>query len=160
MRRIITQLRPVLLDSLGLNAAIEWLAEDFENRTGITCKTRIQGEEGLADRDRATAVYRIVQETLTNVARHAGATRVAITMETAGGNLRLTVHDNGKGVKEEEIGAPGSFGIMGMKERALILGGEVTLASSHEGGTIVTLVLPPEGARELRPAETPTGRNA
>jgi PAS domain S-box-containing protein len=160
MRRIITQLRPVLLDSLGLNAAIEWLAEDFENRTGITCETRIQGEEGLAEGDRATAVYRIVQETLTNVARHAGATHVAITMETTGGNLRLTVHDNGKGVKEEEIGAPGSFGIMGMKERALILGGEVTLATSREGGTIVTLALPPDGARGLRPAETLTGRNA
>ena len=102
----------------------------------------------------------IVQETLTNVARHAGATHVAITMETTGGNLRLTVHDNGKGVKEEEIGAPGSFGIMGMKERALILGGEVTLATSREGGTIVTLALPPDGARGLRPAETLTGRNA
>ncbi len=154
MRRIITQLRPVLLDSLGLNAAIEWLAEDFEHRTGIRCETRIQGEEGLADRDRATAVYRIVQETLTNVARHAGATRVAITMETVGDSLRLTVHDNGKGVKEEEIRAQGSFGIMGMKERALILGGEVTLAAAREGGTIVTLTLPPDGGRETHPAAT------
>jgi len=154
MRRIITQLRPVLLDSLGLDAAIEWLAEDFEHRTGIRCETRIQGGEGLADRDRATAVYRIVQETLTNVARHAGATRVAITMEAAGENLRLTVHDNGKGVKEEELGAPGSFGIMGMKERALILGGEFTLAAAHGGGTIVTLTLPPDGSTEPRPAET------
>jgi signal transduction histidine kinase len=148
MRRIITQLRPVLLDSLGLSAAIEWLAEDFEHRTGITCETRIQGEDALADRDRATAVYRIVQEALTNVARHAAATRVEIAMDIREGTLRLSVCDNGKGVTDEQIRAPGSFGIMGMKERALIFGGEVTLGSSGERGTTVSLILPLEGSPE------------
>jgi two-component system, NarL family, sensor histidine kinase UhpB len=159
MRRIITQLRPVLLDSLGLNAAVEWLAEDFQHRTGIVCVTRIQGEEALADHDRATAVYRIVQETLTNVARHAGATHVEIEMETRNGMVRLTVHDNGKGVTEAQIGAPGSFGIMGMKERALILGGDVSLGTAPEGGTTVTLTLPPDTPREAAPAETIPRRN-
>jgi PAS domain S-box-containing protein len=160
MRRIITQLRPVLLDSLGLNAAIEWLAEDFEHRTGILCGTRIQGEDLLTDQDRATAVYRIVQETLTNVARHAGATRVEIAMGIHEGALRLSVHDNGKGVTEEQIKAPGSFGIMGMKERALILGGEVTLGTSGEGGTTVVLTLPLEGGGERSTTETIAHRNA
>ena len=160
MRRIITQLRPVLLDSLGLNAAIEWLAEDFQHRTGIACVTRIEGEEGLPDHDRATAVYRIVQETLTNVARHAGATRVEIAMEIRKGMLRLTVHDNGRGVTDDQIRAPGSFGIMGMKERALILGGEVSLGTAREGGTIVTLTLPPGGALEPAPAAPQSRPNA
>jgi two-component system, NarL family, sensor histidine kinase UhpB len=148
MRRIITQLRPVLLDSLGLSAAIEWLAEDFEHRTGIRCETRIEGEDTPPDHDRATAVYRIVQETLTNVARHAGASRVEIAMDIHEGTLRLSVSDNGKGVTDEQIRAPGSFGIMGMMERALIFGGEVTLGSSGEGGTTVSLTLPLEGGRE------------
>ena len=160
MRRIITQLRPVLLDSLGLSAAIEWLAEDFQNRTGIMCETRIQGEDVLSDHDRATAVYRIVQETLTNVARHAGATRVEITMGTLEGTVRLSVHDNGKGVTDEQIRAPGSFGIMGMKERALILGGEVTLKGSRDGGTTVSLTLPLEAPREPHATETTTHRSA
>jgi hypothetical protein len=148
MRRIITQLRPVLLDSLGLSAAIEWLAEDFEHRTGITCETRVQGDDVLADHDRATAVYRIVQETLTNVARHAGATRVEIVMDIHEKTLRLSVRDNGKGVTDEQIRAPGSFGIMGIKERALIFGGEVSIGSSGDRGTTVSLTLPLEGSPE------------
>jgi len=152
MRRIITQLRPVLLDSLGLGAAIEWLAEDFQHRTGIVCETRLQGEDLLSDHDRATAVYRIVQETLTNVARHAGATRVEITLGIHERTLRLSVHDNGKGVTAEQIQAPGSFGIMGMKERALILGGEVTVGCAEGGGTTVSLTLPLEGGNEPRTA--------
>ncbi len=154
MRRIITQLRPVLLDSLGLNAAVEWLADDFQHRTGIACEIRFRGAEELTDRDRATAVYRIVQEALTNVARHAGATRVEIAMEISRGTLLLTVRDDGKGVTEDQIGAPGSFGIMGMKERALILGGEVTLSKAPEGGTTVTLTLPPAAEPEPHPAES------
>jgi two-component system, NarL family, sensor histidine kinase UhpB len=157
MRRIITQLRPVLLDSLGLSAAIEWLAEDFQHRTGITCESRIEGEDGLADHDRATAVYRIVQETLTNVARHAGATRVEIAMEIREGTLSLSVHDNGRGLTDDQVQAPGSFGIMGMKERALIFGGEVTLASGGEGGTTVSLSLPLGAPGEHR-AEEPIPR--
>jgi len=142
MRRIITQLRPVLLDSLGLSAAIEWLAEDFEHRTGITCRTRVRGEEFAGDRDRATAVYRIVQETLTNVARHSGATQVELSMESDDRAFRLSVRDNGRGITGEEMAAAGSFGIIGMKERTLILGGELTIASDERGGTTVALTLP------------------
>jgi PAS domain S-box-containing protein len=160
MRRIITQLRPVLLDSLGLSAAIEWLAEDFQHRTGILCEPRIQGEHDLSDHELATAVYRIVQETLTNVARHAGATRVEIVMGIQEGTLRLSVHDNGKGVTVEQIQAPGSFGIMGMKERALILGGEVTLRGSSEGGTTVSLTLPLGGGRDPAATATTVRRHA
>ncbi|HUI11342.1 MAG TPA: PAS domain-containing sensor histidine kinase [Bacteroidota bacterium] len=142
MRRIITQLRPVLLDSLGLSAAIEWLAEDFEHRTGIACITRIRGDQFAGDHDRATAVYRIVQETLTNVARHSGATRVELSVESDGAAFRLSVHDNGRGITSDQMGAAGSFGIIGMKERALILGGELTIAADPEGGTTVSLTLP------------------
>jgi len=142
MRRIITQLRPVLLDSLGLSAAIEWLAEDFEHRTGIACRTRISGEAFAGDHDRATAVYRIVQETLTNVARHSGATQVELTMENDDRAFRLSVCDNGRGINLGQMGAAGSFGILGMKERALILGGELTITSGEGGGTMVALTLP------------------
>jgi len=154
MRRIITQLRPVLLDSLGLSAAIEWLAEDFEHRTGIACRTRIHGEEFTGDHDRATAVYRIVQETLTNVARHSGATRVDLIMESDGATLRLSVHDNGRGISGGQRDAAGSFGIIGMKERALILGGELTITADPRGGTTVALTLPLSAAAGIpvRPA--------
>ena len=140
---------------VGFNLrAIEWLAEDFEHRTGITCETRVQGDDVLADHDRATAVYRIVQETLTNVARHAGATRVEIVMDIHEKTLRLSVRDNGKGVTDEQIRAPGSFGIMGIKERALIFGGEVSIGSSGERGTTVSLTLPLDGSREPSGAGT------
>ncbi|HTO94752.1 MAG TPA: PAS domain-containing sensor histidine kinase [Bacteroidota bacterium] len=158
MRRIITQLRPVLLDSLGLSAAIEWLAEDFEHRTGIACRARISGEAFAHDHDRATAVYRIVQETLTNVARHSGATQVDIAMESDAAAFRLSVSDNGRGITGEQMDAGVSFGIIGMKERALILGGELTIAAGADGGTRVALVLPLDAAApDLAPRTSPPG---
>ncbi|HXX62254.1 MAG TPA: PAS domain S-box protein, partial [Bacteroidota bacterium] len=155
MRRIITQLRPVLLDSLGLVAAIEWHAEDFEHRTGIPCGVTIDADESVPDPERATAVYRIFQETLTNVARHANATRVTVHLTVRGGTLTLNVSDNGKGVAPEQLRHPRSFGIIGMQERALIFGGSVVIENASGGGTSVLLRLPLERLEGLatdRPA--------
>jgi PAS domain S-box-containing protein len=145
MRRIITDLRPVLLDSLGLGAAMEWQAEEFETRTGITCA--IRGSEGdlRLDRDRATAVFRIFQETLTNVARHARASRVDVDLAVDGGRMTLCVRDNGIGIGDERRAGSTSFGILGMRERAILFGGEVTIVGTPGMGTAVTLVIPIAG---------------
>ena len=156
MRRIITQLRPVLLDSLGLVAAIEWHAEDFEHRTGIPCGVTIDSDESVPDPERATAVYRIFQETLTNVARHANATRVNVHLAVGGGTLTLRVSDNGNGVAPEQLRHPRSFGIIGMQERALIFGGSVMIENAPGGGTTVLLRLPLEPVEGLA-AERSTG---
>jgi PAS domain S-box-containing protein len=142
MRRIVTALRPVLLDSLGLNAAIEWHAEDFQHRTGIVCTVRLPAEDTVLDRERSTAVYRIFQEALTNVARHAGATMIDASLHVEGSVLMLTVSDNGKGIRPDQLANTKSFGIMGMRERALIFGGEVTLTGIPGTGTTMSLRLP------------------
>jgi len=142
MRRIITELRPVLLDSLGLNAAIGWHTEEFQNRTGLVCDVRMPIEDIAIDRERSTAVFRICQETLTNVARHAGATRVDIDLRVDRGTLFLTVRDNGRGISPEQETHSKSFGLLGMRERALIFGGEVTVRGTPGQGTTVALTLP------------------
>jgi PAS domain S-box-containing protein len=142
MRRIITELRPVLLDSLGLSPAIEWLAEDFQRRTGITCSVAMNEGGHVPDGERSTAVYRIVQETLTNVARHAQATHVDVNLSCEGGQLILTVSDNGKGIEEERVQNARSFGLLGMRERALLFGGTVNVKGSAGRGTKVEVQIP------------------
>jgi signal transduction histidine kinase len=146
MRRLITELRPVLLDSLGLVSAMEWLAEDFQNRTGVACSFHPPADDIDIDRDRSTAVYRIFQEALTNVARHAAATRVRATLDFGDGGLTLTVDDDGCGFDSGGIRTAKTFGILGMRERALIFGGEVTVRRRPGGGTTVLLVLPARDA--------------
>ena len=142
MRRIITELRPVLLDSLGLNAAIEWHTEDFQNRTGIVCEVRMPEEDLALDRERSTAVFRICQETLTNVARHAGATRVTIDLRVGKGTLFLTVHDNGRGISPEQAMHSKSFGLLGMRERVEMIGGSFTVESAPGRGTAIRAEIP------------------
>ncbi len=96
----------------------------------------------VIDSERATALFRIFQETLTNVARHANATAVSVRLAKENGNLFLEVHDNGKGVNEEQLSAGGSLGILGMRERALLLGGELTISSTAGKGTTVIARIP------------------
>ncbi|MGQ0792915.1 MAG: GAF domain-containing protein [Deltaproteobacteria bacterium] len=142
VRRIATELRPGVLDDLGLAAAIEWQAQDFEGRTGIKCRFSRNIEDIALNQERATAVFRIFQETLTNIARHSRATRVSAILKRDEGNIMLEVRDNGVGITKEEISATKSLGLLGMRERAVVLGGEVKIAGRRERGTTVSLRIP------------------
>ena len=142
VRRISTKLRPGVLDDLGLTAATEWQAQDFQDRTGIQCEFSSNLREIDLDRDRSTTVFRILQETLTNVARHASATRVNICLNEEAASLVLIVEDNGRGITEREISDPKSLGLLGMRERALVFGGEVEISGAPGKGTTVTLRIP------------------
>ncbi len=143
VRRIATELRPGMLDDLGLVAAIEWQAQDFQRRTGIQCKLFIESEEdAVLDKELSTALFRIFQETLTNVARHAQATKVNITLTESTGTLRLEIEDNGKGITEEDISDPKSLGLLGTRERALLFGGDVNITGSPGKGTRISVSIP------------------
>jgi PAS domain S-box-containing protein len=141
VRRISTDLRPGILDDLGLVAAVEWATEEFADRTGTECHLDLP-DEIMVDQDLATAVFRILQETLTNVARHANASQLNVRMVQEAGSLSLEVRDNGCGVNAETLSAHGSLGILGMRERALLLGGELTIRGVPGYGTSVTVRLP------------------
>lgn len=142
VKRIISQLRPGLLDDLGLTAAIEWQAEEFQKRTGIACRLTIDPPDILVDQDRSTAIFRIFQETLTNITRHAQADRVDVTFRAFDSALELLVQDNGRGITESDIERSDSFGVMGMRERAHYFGGSVTMTGSRERGTTVIVHIP------------------
>jgi PAS domain S-box-containing protein len=141
---IVTELRPAVLDKLGLVAAIEWQSREFYERSGIVCELHLPTGDISLDSYRSTAVFRIFQEALTNVARHAQATKVVIDLKSETGNLILTVRDNGKGIDERVIDAPHSMGLLGMRERALSFGGTAEVASLPRQGTLVTVRIPIE----------------
>jgi signal transduction histidine kinase len=131
-----------LLDDLGLAAAIEWQAEEFQNRTGIKCEVYLSPEETVLKRDQSTTMFRIFQETLTNVIRHARATKVEVRLEEENGSIVLEVTDNGRGITEAEISDPKSFGLIGMRERVEFIEGEVAIVGSPGKGTRITVTLP------------------
>jgi signal transduction histidine kinase len=147
VRRIATELRPGLLDTAGLHAALEWQAHEFETQTGIRCQVKTAVKEALWDQDLNTAFFRIFQETLTNVIRHADATKVEVRLGESGRYLVLEVKDNGRGISEAEIHSTKSIGLLGMRERAALLGGEVTVQGGPGKGTIVTVRIPRSPAR-------------
>jgi PAS domain S-box-containing protein len=147
VRRIATELRPEILD-LGLRAAVEWAAKEFQSRTAMNCRLELPEDDIVIDQERATALFRILQETLTNVARHANATQVNVRLAKEEGTLILQVHDNGKGIDKEELLAGRSLGILGMRERALLLGGGLAISGSPGQGTTI----------EVRIKETATKR--
>jgi signal transduction histidine kinase len=142
VRKIASQLRPEVLDQLGLTAAIEWHAADFRKRTGIRCKLSLPSDTLILDRERSTAAFRIFQELLTNVARHANATRIDVAMRVDSGALVLTVEDNGKGIAESSIYDPKSLGLLGMRERVLPFGGAIEVAGVRDKGTKVRVSIP------------------
>ncbi len=159
IRRIATELRPQVLDAFGMVAAIEWLAQDFRKRTGIAC--RYDGPKDLAvDRELATAVFRICQESLTNVARHAHATEarihlclIPVTTSAADGEwLSLEVSDNGKGISHETLVQTRSLGVIGMRERARMAGGELIIGGDGEQGASIRVRFPFESSRSHVPA--------
>jgi PAS domain S-box-containing protein len=142
MRRISTELRPGILDELGVAVAIEWMAKDFQNRTGIDCKVTIKAVDTISDTVRATAIFRIVQEALTNIMRHAAASQVNVSLEKKDDTLILEVRDNGIGIMEGRIVDSKSLGLIGIRERVLLLGGEAVISGKPGEGTLVRVTLP------------------
>lgn len=146
MRRVAADLRPVMLDDLGLVAAVEWLTEEFGKRTGISIRLELNVAQEQVDYDLdaevATAAYRIVQECLTNVARHAQAGHVLVSLKCVDDKLMLRVSDDGKGISAANESKRNSFGIIGMRERAHGLGGTLNFSSVAGEGTRVDVVMP------------------
>jgi len=138
VHRISLDLRPSTLD-LGIVAALEWQAREFEKQSGIACILRCSEREIDLDPDHAAALFRIFQEALTNVAKHAGATRVTVSLRRQRQHVCLAICDNGRGVTAADRLKPQSFGLRGMSERARALGGSLTLAPASGGGTMVTV---------------------
>ena len=142
VRRIASELRPGMLDDLGLIAAIDWQAEQFQARTGIKYHTDTALDTVDLSTQAATAVFRIFQEILTNVLRHAQATAFYVTLREHRGCVELKVRDNGRGITKREMDNTRSLGLLGMKERALLVGGEVNLDGRKGEGTVVVVRVP------------------
>jgi signal transduction histidine kinase len=142
VRKIATELRPGVLDDLGLIAAIEWQCREFESRFGIKCTLDTEIHELETSHEISTAVFRVFQETLTNILRHAKASRAEIRISISNDTLGVTISDNGRGITEEEITQKNSLGLLGMKERMLSIGGDILITGIPGAGTVVRLVIP------------------
>jgi PAS domain S-box-containing protein len=142
VRRIATELRPGMLDDLGLAASIEWLARDFEKRTGIVCAVNVSAPDLPVPRAPALALFRIFQEALTNVARHAGAQLIEVSLAVTPEVLTLEVHDDGRGIQADQIAGLHSLGLLGMRERAQRLDGTFDIRGVPGDGTIITVCIP------------------
>lgn len=162
VKRISSELRPGLLDDLGLTAAIEWQAEEFRKRTGIRCEVSMRQSDIEIDRDISTAIFRIFQETLTNVVRHAAAKKVRVDLKKNKDTLILQVKDDGVGISEKEISSPRSIGLIGMRERVHFFGGRMEIKGDN--GTTVKVFIPlmekPDIPDTTRSIETDAGRTA
>ena len=149
-RRIAADLRPLLLDDLGLVPAIEWLASSFTQRCGVPCNLRIPDELNLELQEPyATAVFRIIQESLVNVAKHAGASQVTATLETFSDAVVLVVQDDGRGFRMAAARKPQSLGLIGLRERAQLLGGSVFIKSAPGQGTRIEVRIPLQQSRAI-----------
>ena len=145
MQRICSELRPSMLDDLGLVSAFQSYTEQFEQRTGLKCRLELPAEDFELDRARTTAIFRIFQETLTNIARHACATQALVRLGTTGHHVELKVTDNGRGITPAELAHPQSFGLLGMRERVLALDGAISINGVAGRGTTVTVTIPTGG---------------
>ncbi len=142
VKRISSELRPVILDDLGLCEAVEWETQNFQERTGIQCHFEFTGENSRFSREQATAIFRIIQEALTNILRHAQATCVRIKIEESGCEILLRIADDGRGISPEQATGPRSLGLLGMRERAHLVGGSVEITGQPGQGTEVNVRLP------------------
>lgn len=145
VHRIASDLRPAVLDELGLHAALEWLTESFTQRNGLPCELRLNVPEALLcglDTERSTAIFRIVQESLTNASRHGQPSRVVVEIDARGDHCHLEVADDGCGMDRAPAANGRSLGLLGMRERALMLGGELSVASRPGHGTRVMARIP------------------
>ena len=152
VRRIGTELRPNVLDALGLTAAIEWQLQEIQQRTALTYTLQKPTQELTLDQARAMATFRIFQEAVTNIVRHAEASHISVRLVQHINSLLLEVADNGKGIPPRQMTEPTSLGILGMRERARLWGGYVTINSTPDVGTTVTIWIP----RETAPIEVGT----
>jgi signal transduction histidine kinase len=153
VRRISAELRPLMLDDLGLADGIAWLVEDFSSRSGVRTALSMPeggGLEGL-ERNVANTLYRVLQESLTNVARHASAQHAWIALAAEGNHVRLEVEDDGRGIADEDLARPRSLGLKGMRERVLYLGGTLEIGRAVRGGTRVAVRVPRLPIREAAP---------
>jgi PAS domain S-box-containing protein len=144
VRRLAAELRPSILDDLGLAEALEWHCKEFQIRFGIQCSFRAEGERTLLPSVISTGIFRIYQEALTNVARHAGAQSVTASLVSEPTQVSLTIVDDGKGFDVEGIGAKKTLGLLGMKERTLMMGGRYEVVSGSEQGTTLKVTVPLE----------------
>ena len=142
IRRIASELRPIALDELGLSEAIEWQARQFQERTGIIVQRDCTLENVDLSREQSTAAFRICQEALTNILRHAQSTRVNIQLKEQDGSFILTISDNGRGITDDEKSGQRTLGLLGMQERAHLIGGEVSITNAAGGGTVVSVRAP------------------
>lgn len=142
VHKITMELRPSMLDDLGLPAAIEWQAGDFQKRSGIRCQANIRCGEGIIKKELATTIFRIFQETLTNIARHSKATQCRVALTENEKEVCLEVVDNGIGITQWQIDDPHSFGIIGMRERAHLWGGTIYIRNVKPSGTSVKVMIP------------------
>jgi signal transduction histidine kinase len=148
IHQIVLELRPAVLDHMGLRPALEWQLQEFKTRTKIEYQFTSNLDSIHLTAERSTAVFRILQEALTNVARHAHATRVDASLREEDDQLVLQVRDNGRGISEEQISSTGGFGLLGMRERAHACGGDVVVRGSPGQGTVVTVRMPVNSSRE------------
>ena len=142
VQRIASKLRPGLLDDLGLQEAIQWHTQEFQARTGVHCDLAFEGEWERLDPDRAITVFRVFQEALTNVARHAKATRIKMTGQTTDRRVKIAIRDDGRGITPAESANPNSFGIMGMRERVHYWGGSISIQGDPGEGTTIEVSIP------------------
>ncbi len=142
LSQLITELRPEIIDNLGLLPAIEWQVKEFQKRTGINCQLKLSVKNLKFNNEYSTAIYRIVQESLTNVLRHSQANKVKINIRQSNEFLKIEIKDNGIGIGQQQIDAMNSFGLVGMKERAIILGGELQISGKPGHGTTLIVSIP------------------
>jgi signal transduction histidine kinase len=145
LHAVSSELRPVILDDFGLESAIEWQAEEFQSRTGVRCRVDSSVAGPDLTKEQSTAVFRIFQETLTNIMRHSGATEVEVRLEMNDEMLMLEVADNGRGITEAEISNSQSFGLLGMRERLYPFNGKVDFIGHPDKGTRVIVRVPISG---------------
>jgi len=142
VHRISSDLRPGMLDDLGLAAAIQWLETEFSRRTGISCTAKVTVPEPRILGNAAIALFRVVQEALSNVGRHSGASHASILLRESDGHLEVTIEDDGVGITAEQAAASSSFGLIGMRERVEGLRGELTVRGQEGKGTTVLVTIP------------------
>ncbi|MGV8121507.1 MAG: GAF domain-containing protein [Candidatus Xenobiia bacterium LiM19] len=154
VQRICAQLRPHILDHLGLTPAIGWLAENLIRQKGINCEVTFSPEEITLNESASTQIYRIVQESLTNITRHSSATKVRITLIEERDRLKLTVNDNGIGITEKQVSSSSSLGLIGMRERANLMNGKLSIRGARDEGTEITVSIPLEGKESTHEKNT------
>jgi signal transduction histidine kinase len=150
VKQLCTELRPPLLDHLGIGAAIEWQAEEFQKRSGVECEVAVASDVFTVDINITTTLFRIFQEALTNVLKHSQATKVEASLKEENGKIVLEINDNGVGITEKQMQKRHSFGLLGMRERLYPLGGTVSINGSELKGTTLTVIIPIPGKTKVK----------